>query len=367
MVDHHRPEPKGQGMQADPVRELLRTLPGVVYRCACDVEWTMQLISDEIEVVTGFPAEGFIANRERSFASVIHPDDRDRVAAEVAAQLADQDDFACEYRVIRADGVTVWILERGRRVQVGDGPAPLLDGLLFDITERKRAQEQLRASFAEDAANRAVAEERTTVARELHDSVGHTLSVVALHAGVATTQLPAGSEAAEATLQIIREVVKETTNDIDRLLSTLGAAPGGPVARGLDDVSSLVERVRAAGVPVALVVEGEPRRFPPELDHTAYRVVQEGLTNVMKHARDAAVTIRVGHGPEAATVEVIDHGPAEPAGPPGPPPRDRRGGRGLAGLGNRVHELGGELTAGPRAPGGFAMTAVLPYDLAPSL
>ena len=354
-------------MQADPVRELLRTLPGVVYRCAYDREWTMQLISDEVEVVTGFPAEGFIGNRERSFASVIHPDDRDRVAQEIEAQLAEQDDFACEYRVIRADGATVWILERGRRVQVGDGPAPLLDGLLFDITERKRAQEELRASVAEQAAHRAVTEERTNVARELHDSVGHTLSVVALHAGVATTQLPAGSEAAAATLKIIREVVKETTNDIDRLLRTLSAAPGGPAASGLDDVSSLVERVRAAGVPVALVIEGEPRRFPPEVDHTAYRVIQEGLTNVMKHARDAAVSVRVGHGAASATLEVIDHGPTDPAPPVGPPPRERRGGRGLAGLSSRVHELGGELTAGPRAQGGFVMTAVLPYELAPGL
>jgi PAS domain S-box-containing protein len=226
-------------VDADPVRELLRTLPGVVYRCAYDVEWTMQLISDEIVVVTGFPAEGFVGNRDRSFASVIHPDDRDRVAAEITAQLAEQDDLACEYRVIRADGVTVWILERGRRVRGPDGPRPLLDGSLFDITERKRAQEELRASVAEQAAHRAVTEERTNVARELHDSVGHTLSVVALHAGVATTQLPAGSgsDAAAATLGIIRDVVKETTNDIDRLLRTLSAAPGGPVASGLNDVS----------------------------------------------------------------------------------------------------------------------------------
>jgi PAS domain S-box-containing protein len=348
-------------VDADPVRELLRTLPGVVYRCAYDVEWTMQLISDEIVVVTGFPADGFVGNRDRSFASVIHPDDRERVAVEISAQLAEQDDFACEYRLIRADGVTVWILERGRRVRGLDGPRPLLDGLLFDITERKRAQEELRASVAEQAAHRAVTEERTNVARELHDSVGHTLSVVALHAGVATTQLPAGSDAAAATLGIIRDVVKETTNDIDRLLRTLSAAPGGPVASGLNDVSSLVERVRAAGVPVALVIEGEPRQLPPELDHTAFRVIQEGLTNVMKHARDAAVSIRVEHGSRCATLEVVDHGPMEAAPPTGSRPAERRRGRGLAGLRGRVNDLGGDLTAGPRAGGGFTMTTVLPY------
>ena len=121
--------------------------------------------------------------------------------------------------------------------------------------------------------------------------------------------------------------MKETTNDIDRLLGTLNSAPQGPTASGLRDVPSLVERVRAVGVPIAFTIEGEPGRLLPEVDHTAYRVIQEGLTNVMKHGRDAVVTINVRHGPESAVLEVISDGATEPDPGASPPPTANRGGR----------------------------------------
>lgn len=353
--------PGGGAVEQDPVRELLRTLPGVVYRCAYDAQWTMQLLSDEIEVVTGFPASSFIGNRDRSFASVIHPDDHDRVAREIDEQLTDHDDFACEYRITRADGTTVWILERGRRVRIGDQPAGLLDGLLFDITDRKRAQEELRASLAEQAAYRAVVEERTNLVRELHDSIGHALSVISLYGGITATQLPGDPEAATATIQTIREVAKDARDDIDRLLGVVGRTPDAPVPRGLADVPLLTQRLRAAGVPVDLVMSGEPGCYPKDLDHTAYRVVQEGLTNVMKHARDASVTVRVEYESAAVTIEVLNDGPSQHARLAAPRQGAvQRKGRGIAGLAQRVHELGGKLTAGTRAQGGFSVTAVLP-------
>ncbi|HSL81687.1 MAG TPA: ATP-binding protein [Thermoanaerobaculia bacterium] len=101
----------------------------------------------------------------------------------------------------------------------------------------------------------------------------------------------------------------------------------------------------------------------PEVDHTAYRVIQEGLTNVMKHGRDAVVTINVRHGPESAVLEVISDGATEPDPGASPPPTANRGGRGLSGLKSRVDELGGRLAAGPRAQGGFEVRADLPYDV----
>ncbi len=352
-------------MERDPVRELLRTLPGVVYRCAYDTQWTMLLISDEIEAMTGFPASGFIGNRDRSFASVIHPDDRDRVACEIDAQIEHQDDFACEYRIVRADGSTVWILERGRRLRRAGQPTELLDGLLFDITERKRAQQELRASVAEQASHQAVAEERSNVSRELHDSVGHALGVVSLYAGIAATQLPNHPEVAVVTVQTIRDVVREALNDIDRLLGAIGDVSEGPVANGLSDVSMLTERVRAAGISVQLVVDGDPGTYPTELDHAAYRVVQEGLTNAMKHARDAPVTVRVEHARGSVTIEVINASSGEQTPPAASSGKDavRRTRRGISGLTDRVRELGGELTAGARPDGGFVVAAKIPYAI----
>jgi PAS domain S-box-containing protein len=349
-------------MESDPVRELLRTLPGVVYRCTYDSQWTMVLISDEIEAVTGFPASGFVENRDRSFASVIHPEDRDRVAREVDAQLEHQDDFACEYRIVRADGSTVWILERGRRVVRAGRPTPMLDGLLFDITERKRAQQELRASFAEQASHQAVAEERSNVSRELHDSVGHALGVVSLYAGIAAAQLPQDPEVAGVAVQTIRDVVREALADIDRLLGAISDVPDSPAANGLSDVSVLTERVRAAGVSVELVVDGDPVTYPTELDHAAYRVVQEALTNTMKYARDASVTVRVEHGRGSLSIEVANEGSSAQVPPAAPDGQDglRRTPRGISGLSDRVHELGGELTAGARPDGGFVVTAEIP-------
>lgn len=348
-------------MDQDPVRELLRTLPGVVYRCTHDPHWTMQLLSDEIEVVTGFTAASFMANRDRSFASVIHPDDRERVAREVDAQLAEQDDFACEYRIVHADGTILWILERGRRVHGPHGRTDLLDGLMFDITDRKRAQEQLRASMAEQAAHRAVVEERAHVVRELHDSVGHALSVLSLYGGITATHLTADPEAAQATVKTMRDVVKDTRSDMDRLLGAIGRIPDGPAASDLTDVPVLVDRVRAAGVPVELTITGETEPHTSELGHTAYRVVQEALTNAMKHAPQATVTVQIHHSKNNITIEVANGAGAEPPTPDTGPRKPRRVARGLTGLGDRVRKLDGQLTLGTRPQGGFGVTAVLPY------
>jgi PAS domain S-box-containing protein len=350
-------------MEQDTVRELLRTLPGVVYRCTYDSQWTMLFISDEIEAVTGFPASGFMDNRDRTFASVIHPDDRDRVEREIDAQIEHQHDFACEYRIVRADGGTVWILERGRRVVRAGQPTAMLDGLLFDITERKRAQHELQASVAEQASHQAVAEERSSVARELHDSVGHALGVVSLYAGIAATQLRHHPDVAAVTVQTIRDVVREALDDIDRLLGAVGDVSDGPVANGLSDVGLLATRVRAAGIPVELAVEGDPGAYPTELDHAAYRVVQEGLTNAMKHARDASVIVRVEHGRGTVTIKVINEGSSEqaPLAAPGGRGAIMRTPRGISGLKDRIHGLGGELIAGARPEGGFAVTATIPF------
>src|SRR5262249_55888076 len=144
-----------------------------------DADWTMTMISDEIERISGYPASDFVLNRARTFASVVHPDDQPEVEREVRDATREHRPFALEYRIVRADSSIAWVLERGQSVAESDGQV-WLHGVIFDITERKRAEEILRereveeARFAElkSARQRIIAaqdEARERIERDLHD------------------------------------------------------------------------------------------------------------------------------------------------------------------------------------------------------
>jgi PAS domain S-box-containing protein len=123
-------------------RTLIENIPGAVYRCSADEDWTMAFISDEIETITGYPASDYLGNAIRSFASVIHPDDAHGVSSVVEAGIREQRPYVCEYRLVRADGDVRWVHEKGQPVYGADGVTRWLDGAIFDITERKRAEEE---------------------------------------------------------------------------------------------------------------------------------------------------------------------------------------------------------------------------------
>ena len=132
-------------------RSVVANIPGVVYRCACDAEWTIQFMSEHIEEVAGYPASDFVGNRVRSYGSIIHPDDRLEVTAAIEEALAEGSPYSLQYRVVHADGGARWIAEQGRAILDGRGERLWLDGVIFDITQRTlteqardRAEEQLR-------------------------------------------------------------------------------------------------------------------------------------------------------------------------------------------------------------------------------
>ena len=132
-------------------RSVVANIPGVVYRCACDAEWTIQFMSQHIEEVAGYPASDFVGNRVRSYGSIIHPDDRRDVTAAIEEALAEGSPYSLQYRVVHADGGARWIAEQGRAILDGRGERLWLDGVIFDITQRTlteqardRAEEQLR-------------------------------------------------------------------------------------------------------------------------------------------------------------------------------------------------------------------------------
>ncbi|MEV6911395.1 sensor histidine kinase [Amycolatopsis sp. NPDC051071] len=200
----------------------------------------------------------------------------------------------------------------------------------------------------------AVAAERGRISRELHDVVAHALSVVVLQAQGAQAELDRRPERSREALDAIVDTGRTALNEIRRLLGALGQdTPDWEPGPGAERLPRLAADIRSAGTPVEFSVEGEPRPLPSTVDLAAYRIVQEALTNVLKHAgAEASVTIVMRYEPGALEIEVTDDGVvAEP--PSGT-------GQGLEGMRERVNVLGGTFEAGPRPERGFTVRATLP-------
>jgi signal transduction histidine kinase len=224
--------------------------------------------------------------------------------------------------------------------------------------ERAERRAALFAADREARAREAVTEERARLARELHDSVGHALNVVVLHAGAAQRVLATKPALALEALDSIETASRQALGDIERMLGILRAPDEESccdVTPGMGQLGVLCGQVREAGLPVELTVEGEARPLPASLDLTAYRIVQESLTNTLKHAGKAKATVRVRYEERALALEVMDDGH-------GTTPATAGGGRGLVGMRERVATFRGELEAGPRAEGGFGVRARLPLN-----
>ncbi|HEY5169617.1 MAG TPA: histidine kinase [Thermoleophilia bacterium] len=222
--------------------------------------------------------------------------------------------------------------------------------------ERAERRAALFAADREARAREAVAEERARMARELHDSVGHALNVVVLHAGAAQRVIDKKPELAREALDSIETAGRQALGDIERMLGILRAPEEEvccDVTPGMGQLETLCGQVREAGLPVELIVVGEVRELPASLDLTAYRIVQESLTNTLKHAGKTRATVTVRYEEAALAIEVLDDGR-------GVAPAQAGGGRGLLGMRERVATFRGELEAGPREDGGFGVRARLP-------
>jgi signal transduction histidine kinase len=225
-----------------------------------------------------------------------------------------------------------------------------------ELVERAERAERAR----ETEARAAVAEERARIAREMHDVVAHSLSVMVVQAEAAEAMLDDDPERARRPLSAVQQTGRGALTELRRMLGVLREiADEGPSLApqpGLAALDELARQVREAGLPVRVRVEGEPRSLPPGIDLSAYRIVQEGLTNALKHAGPATAEVRVRYGEREVEVEVRDDGR-------GGAPRSNGGGHGLIGMRERVALYGGRLSAGPRAEGGFALTARLPLEV----
>jgi signal transduction histidine kinase len=233
---------------------------------------------------------------------------------------------------------------------------------LRDRVVRSEAAEDraLRAERERESAARvAVAEERARMARELHDVVAHAVSVMVLQVGAVRHRMPAASEE-EETLRNVEEAGRTALAEMRRLLGTLRKGDDGLELTphpGLDDLQALARDVRAAGLDVRLHREGEPVPLPHSLDLSAYRIVQEGLTNALKHSGGRRADVTVAFGSGQLRLEVRDDGP-------GGFPRGDGFGHGLIGIGERVKAYGGDMSAFVATSGGFVLRASLPLESA---
>ncbi|MFF0151711.1 sensor histidine kinase [Micromonospora sp. NPDC005203] len=206
----------------------------------------------------------------------------------------------------------------------------------------------------EEMALRRAGEERLRIARDLHDSLTHSISVIKVQAGIAVHLARKHGEQPSATLLAIQEASGAAMRELRTTLDVL-RSPADEDRVGLARVDELAERTRAAGVPVHVTVSGPPRDLPAEIDQAGYRVVQEALTNVARHAGPATARVHVEYAPAQLTVSVTDDGHASPAHPITP-------GVGLRGMRERVTGLGGTLRAAAANDNGFTVRAAFPLD-----
>jgi len=265
----------------------------------------------------------------------------------------------------------VWL---ARPRSIGDGSTLVLDCLIVAaawwlgdgtrrrqeavVTAQERAAELEQAR--EELARRAVSEERLRIARELHDVVAHSMSIIAVQSGVGVHVLDSQPEEARKALVAVEATSRQALVEMRRLLGVLrrDAEPTGSLAPapGLAEVETLAADVARTGVRVEVRIEGTPSVLPAGLDLSAYRIVQEALTNVVKHAGPATARVGVRYSPGQVSVEVVDDGRGTGTGG-----RDH-GGHGIAGMRERAALYGGTLEVGPLPGGGFRVAAKLPVE-----
>ncbi len=239
---------------------------------------------------------------------------------------------------------------------VGDNVRTRRDHLA-EVEKRAEAAEAQR----ESEAARAIEQERTAIARELHDVVAHGLSVMVVQTAAARRILASNPTKADEALQAVEETGRSSIDEMRRLLGVLRSdrkldTQFAPLP-GLNDLETLVDQVEGAGLNVRVQIDGDARALPVGIELSAYRIVQESLTNALKHAGPAKALVRLSFAADELKVEVSDDGRGGAARS-----ADAGGGQGLLGMRERVESTGGEFAAGPQVGGGYRVSALLPIS-----
>jgi signal transduction histidine kinase len=254
---------------------------------------------------------------------------------------------------------------------VSDEPAPTIGHLVglaawllviaaaADLLRARRERMAEADRMHEEEARRRASEERLRIARELHDVLAHNISMINVQAGVALHLLDERPEQARPALTAIKQASKDALTELRSVLGVLrrvdeedGSKDPAPTLSRIDD---LVTRAKAAGLSVKVLVEGDARPLPAPVDLAAFRIVQEALTNVLRHAGASTANVLVRYDEDAVTVQIDDDGRGQASGSPG-------SGSGIVGMRERAESVGGSFEAGPRPDGGFRVGARLPLE-----
>jgi signal transduction histidine kinase len=228
------------------------------------------------------------------------------------------------------------------------------------LVRRRAAQARLAVAASGELARSAVVDERARIARDLHDIVAHSVSIIAVQAGAAEALLERDPAAAREHLAALRRTARETMNEMRRLLGVLREdQPSYAPQPSLSRLEDLLVETRGAGVPVELIEEGRRPPLSAGVDLVAYRIVQESLTNVRKHAGRVPTRVEIHYGMRDLELEICNEPGALPRSHNG---RTEEGGHGLIGMRERAEIFGGTLEAGERGSGGFRVHAVLPLE-----
>jgi signal transduction histidine kinase len=259
-------------------------------------------------------------------------------------------------RVVAGDVETVAVVPLAVLLVATAGSAGAAVGYYRALLAATRAQLARETQTREERARRIAVEERLRIARELHDVFGHTMATISVQAGVGLHVIEQRPDQAREALAAIKTICDDGLTDVKTILGILRAdtpedQPRAP-RDGLDRLAELVDTAEAAGLRVELNVDGDPRPLPAPIDLAAYRIIQEALTNVLRHAQARAVRLALTHEPSLLLIRIRDDGSATNT--------DTQGGHGIDGMRERARALSGQLTAAPHPEGGFEVYAELP-------
>ncbi len=339
------------------LRTLMENVPGAIYRSAWHAEHQLEMITDEIERISGYPPHNFLSSNKRTILTLVHPDDRDMVL-EAIGDSKPEEPFELEYRIVRADGEVRWVLDRGQLVS-GPGHRLWLDGAMFDITARKSAEEaslrheveaartaELRASRSRiiEAADKA----RRKIERDLHDGAQQRMVAMVLDVQVAKRRFAKDPTDIVPFFEKLGKDLQDASAELRELAR--GIHPAVLTERGL---TAAVGAVATRCVIPVEVVNSVEDRLPPAVEATAYFTVAEALTNVAKYAEATHAVVTLDRSDEGLVVEVRDDGIGGASAD---------GGSGLSGLADRVGALDGTLRVNSPVGQGTLVRAVLPLN-----
>jgi PAS domain S-box-containing protein len=349
------------------LRSLMANVPGAIYRVSLEDGLSLRLIGDEIERITGYPADDFVDGAARTLFSIVHPDDRQwvevevraarrRAEAELRAAPGARRSLTIEYRIVRADGAVRWVLERGTTVLDQEGRR-CLDGVIFDVTERREAEERLRRQEAEAAQARELRASRTRIVeaadearrrleRDLHDGAQQRFVSAALTLQIAKRRAAAGAEDVGALLDRVAADLEAGLADLRELAH--GIHPAVLTDRGLP---AALESL-AARSPVPVRLDGALiERLSPAVETALYFTAVEVLTNMAKYAGASEATVVLAEDDGHVEVAIRDDGRGGAS---------LEAGSGLRGLVDRLGAVGGRLELDSPPGGGTTVRAVVP-------